>query len=77
MFDWNLRAGSNVQNITGIIQKLLNKSAVAQEKNIQWNIPAYADVCYVFVPLLTEYSWNILHDETVPLEDNQVKTFRL
>ena len=56
-----LRAESNVQKIPGIFHELPHKSAVAQWQNIQWNIPLYAAVCYVFVPFLMEYSGNILH----------------
>ena len=56
----SLRPGSNMQNIPGILRKLLHKSAVAHGQNIQWNIPLYAAVCYVFVPFLMEYSENIL-----------------
>ena len=48
-----LRPGSNVQNIQGIFQKLLHKSAAAHGHNIQWNIPGCAAVCYVFVPFLS------------------------
>ena len=60
MFARNLRAESNVQNIPGIFQNLLNKSLVAHAQNIHWDIPLYAAVCYVFVPFFMEYSWNIL-----------------
>ena len=66
MFDWNQKARSNVQDISGIFQKLLRKSAVAHEKNIQLNIHLYAAVCYVFVPFSMEYSKNILQVRPLP-----------
>ena len=47
-----VRPGSNVQNIQGIFQKSLHKSAAAHGQNIKWNIPLCAAVCYVFVPFL-------------------------
>ena len=50
--DRALRPGSNVQNILGIFQKLLHKSAAAHGQNIQWDILLYAAVCYVFVPFI-------------------------
>ena len=53
--------------ISGIFQKLLHKSAVAHGQNIQWNIPLYAAVCYVFVPFLMEYSKNVLQARPAPL----------
>ena len=50
-----------MQKIPGIFQKIPHKSAVDQGQNIQWNIPLYAAVCYVFVALSMEYCGNILH----------------
>ena len=41
--------------IFGIFQTLLHKSAAAHGQHIQWNIPPYAAVCYVFVPFFMEY----------------------
>ena len=55
-----LRPGSNVHNIPGIFQNLFHKSAAAHWQNIQWNIPLYAAVCYVFFSFFMEYSVNIL-----------------
>ena len=47
-----IRPRSNVQNIHGIFQKLLHKSAAAHGQNTLWNIPLYAAVCCVFVPFV-------------------------
>ena len=44
-----IRPGSNVQNIQGIFQKLLHRSAAAHGQNIPWIIHPYAAV---FVPFL-------------------------
>ena len=60
------KTGSNVRNISRIFHKLLHKSAVAHGQDIQWNIPLYANVCYVFVPFLMEYSRNILQIREQP-----------
>ena len=51
-----LRPGSNVQNISGIFQKLLHKSAAAHGQNIQWNILPVCRclLCFYFISL-----WNI------------------
>ena len=52
---------SDVQNISGIFQKLPHKSTSAHKQNTQWNILKYAAVCYVFFHFFMEYSRNLLH----------------
>ena len=52
MLDPALRPESHMQNISGIFQKLLHKSAAAHGQNTPRDILLYAAIFYVFVPFL-------------------------